>query len=163
MAGVRKRMMATGAKDGLHSTPSMNRYEGATQTWKQGAILVNGSSGNLGFLVEAGADPTLILGIAGQDGSNNASAGIGTPARFVPALTHQTFEGSLDDNTGTYALLDTDMYKKYGVAKDANGIWYIDQTETSNTCLIITDFKDPVGTQAARVFFKFLTGKTPYS
>lgn len=160
--GVRVRMLASGSKDGLYSTPSMVQGEGASQTFKKGAILVNGSAGNVGTVVEAGADPTLILGIAESNGGNNATVG-GAEQRFVPALPHCTFEGTLDDNTGTYALVAGDKNKKYGVAKDANGIWYIDQTDTTNTVVLITDFKDPVGTQAARVYFKFLTGKTPYS
>lgn len=158
---TRVRMMATGAKDGLYSTPSMVQGEGASQTFKRGAVLINGSSGNVGTVVEAGADPTGILGIAEEDGENLAVSVAST--RFVPALSHCTFEGSLDDNTGTYALVAGDKNKLYGIAKDANGIWYIDQTDTTNTRVVITGFKDPIGTQAARVYFKFRSSQTLFN
>lgn len=160
---ARFRMLATGAKDGLHSTPSHVQAGGASQTFSKGAVLVNGSSGNLGTVVEAGADPTTILGVAEEAGKNLAVGAEGNSTRYVPALAHQTFEASLDDGSGTYALVAGDKFKLYGIAKDGAGIWYIDQTDTTNTAVIITGFKDPVGTLAARVYFKFRASKTAYN
>ena len=158
---ARVRMLASGPHDGINSTPSMVQGEGASQTFKKGAVLVNGSSGNVGMVVIAGADPTGILGVAEEDGEN-AAVGVGS-CRFVPALPHVTFEGSLDDGTGTYALVAGDKNKAYGIAVDGNGVWYIDQTDTTNTRVVITDFKDSVGTQAARVFFKFRGSQTAFN
>lgn len=157
----RKRILASGPNDGMNAHPSIVQAEGASETFVKGALLVNGSAGDEGYLVEAGADPTLIVGVAEEAGENNATAGAAS-VRYTPALPHLTFEGTIDDNTGLYALLATDKFKKYGIAKDSDGIWYIDQSDTSNTCVVIVGFKDPVGTAAARVYFKFLNGKTIY-
>lgn len=158
---ARVRVLAAGAKLGLYSTPSMVQGEGATQTFKKGAVLVNGSSGNVGMVVEAGADPTGILGVAEEDGKNLA-VGVGS-CRFVPAIPNQVFEMTIDDGTGTYALVAGDKNKLYGIAKDGSGIWYIDQTDTTNTRVLIVSFKDAVGTAAARVYCVFRSSQTAYN
>lgn len=158
---ARVRALATGSKLGLYSTPSIVQGEGASQTFKKGAVLVNGSAGNVGMVVEAGADPSGILGVAEEDGKNLA-VGVGS-CRFVPAIPNQVFEMTIDDGTGTYALVAGDKNKQYGIAKDGSGIWYIDQTDTTNLRVTIIGFKDAVGTQAARVYCVFRSSQTAYN
>lgn len=150
---ARQPIRVNGPKLGLNATPSLEASQGASQTFKRGAVLINGSAGNVGTLVEGGADPTVIVGIAEHDGSNTA-VGVSS-IRYVPILPNIQFEMTLDDGTGTYALVAGDKFKLYGIAKDGAGLWYIDQSDTSNTRVLITGFKDAVGTQAARVYAVF--------
>jgi hypothetical protein len=137
-------------REGLYSTPSRESPEGATQTFKKGAVLV-ASGGNL---VEGGVDPTGIVGIAEDDG-DNLGAGLGT-VRYVPALPHVTFDMSL---SGTIAA--TDLHVKYGLVKSGNN-WGVDKAETVNTRVVIVGFKDPVGTVDGRVYVRFLAASTIY-
>jgi hypothetical protein len=159
---ARVRILTNAPKEGLNATPASVQSQGASQTFTKGAVLINGSAGNLGTLVEGGADPTALVGIAEEAGANNAAAGAAS-IRFTPVLPHVSFEMTLDDGTGTYALVAGDKFKLYGIAKDGSGNWYIDQTDTSNTRVVIVGFKDPVGTQAARVYAKFRPSQTIYN
>ena len=131
---------------GLSSTPMWELEEKAAQTFKIGAILNNSS----GFVAEAGALPTNILGVAVRAGQNGTSNG-DKKTKFIPALQHIIFEGSIDDatNLGNGAFVDANMLGKYGLTKDANGIWYIDKSEEGDARVVIVGISDPVSRAAA--------------
>lgn len=149
-------------REGLHSTPSRgDANEAALQTFKKGAILINSA----GYVAEAAANPALgtIIGVAEQDGQNNATAGVKT-CRYVPALPHVVFEMSMDDGTGTRVTVVTDRYEDWGITKDADGKWYVDSAKAAaNQRVRVVDFLDPIGTAAGRVLVQFLNTATIYS
>lgn len=140
--------MKPSRKLGMNATPSIEAPEAASETFVKGALLIPAS----GYIGEAGADPTTVLGVALEDG-HNGSAGdynIG----YCPALPGQIFEGIIGLASD---IAQTDLFTKYGVALDAgSGVWYVDTAETSNVVVCIVGFKDPVGTTNGRVYFVFL-------
>lgn len=148
---------------GLSSHASLNIPEAATQTFKQGAVIVTSA----GYAQEAGVDPSAIVGVAAMPGSNLDTAGVAKGAydgacRMIPALPHSQFEFTLDSAAGTpYASLATDMGAAYGLTKDANGLWYVDVDKTGGQAAVnVVGFRDPVGTAQARVYVAFRGGKT---
>lgn len=146
---------------GSNAHPSRTTEEAATQTYLKGALLIDNGAG---FLTEAGVDPVDLLGVSEEAGKNLA-VGVGK-TRYTPIVPSITFEATMDQagDLGNYVLLQTDLYAKYGVTKDANGIWYVDKDKTGASArVIVVGFKDPVGTIDARVFVTFLYGTTAYS
>ena len=120
------------------SIPGENFPEQATQTFKMGAVV----SLTAGYLGEAVADPTLIMGIATRDGQNGATAGAKDQlVHLAGGLT--LFRGNLDNGAGTLASAATDRGKMYGLAKHApSGKWYVDSTDVTNKRVVIWDFWD---------------------
>ena len=123
------------------TTPSMELPEGASQTFKAGALCVFAS----GYVAECGADPALITGLATRDG-RNGTAGLYRQG-FILAHPSTLYKGYLDtsasEGAGTNAATDRGL--SYGVAKNsATGKWYVDKTETSNKRVTIWDFWDQV-------------------
>jgi len=149
---------------GLSSIPSLVGPEDELQTFVKGAPVID--EGGSGYVGEAGTDPRAILGFTTEAGHNAAADGTEN-IRFVPALPHVVFEGTLDkaSTLGTYLLLATDRFAEYGLTRDAAGIWYIDKdkvTGGTNTVVRVVGFKDPVGTNLARVYFIVLHEVTVY-
>ena len=145
-----KRMTAA-FTDGLSAMPSMTWPEGAVQSFLTGAVLVAASNA----AAVATADPTLgtVLGIAEGPATGTTAA----DCRFVPALPHITFEGTLDIPAGTYVLAAAALGLKCEL-QVTSGIFYLEQDQTTNTRVIVVGFKDPIGTVSPRVYFKFLRG-----
>ena len=126
-----------------------------SETWEKGALLTRSS----GRIIAAGADPTLILGVAIHEVTVTVA---GDEVKYVPAHLGLEFEGNLmGAAAANYTLVQTDQFITYGVAADATtGFWYIDQSDTTNDRVVITDFVDPVGDVNARVRFVFLDANT---
>jgi hypothetical protein len=135
--------------------PRQEVPEAATQTFRIGALVVCTS----GYLVECGADPALILGVASKAGQNGGSAGLKKQTVYL-AHPDTLFVGNLDtsaaEGAGTTAA--TDRFLTYGVAKRASSHWYVDKTDTTNKRVRIFDFwdEDAVGDIMGRVLFKFV-------
>ena len=131
---------------GLSSTPIWEGEEKASETFKLGALLINSS----GFLTEASADPDNLIGVAVRAGQNGTSNG-DKRSRFVPCLPHIIFNMSIDDasDLGNGAYVDADMWKDYGVAKDSDGKWYVDKSETTTKLVKIVGLSDPAARAAA--------------
>jgi hypothetical protein len=138
---------------GLVSTPILEGPEAASQTFKQGAVLVDSA----GKVAEASNDPTAsILGIALHDASGTTDQTV----MFVPALPHVVFEATLEDQaTGDHALVQTNCWQDYGLKKTAAGLWYIDENDGTGPALIIR-LVDPAGTIQGRVQFQFKSSAT---
>jgi len=135
-------------KLGLNTTPTVVGPEAASETFKKGAVLVPSA----GYLSEAGADPTNILGVALEDGNNGAAGA--NEIGYCPALPGQVFEGVIG---AASAIAQTDLFTKYGLAQDGGtGVWYIDTSETTTVSVVIIGFKDPVGTTNGKVYFVFI-------
>ena len=129
----------------------------ASQTFVRGALLTRSS----GRLVEAGTDPVLVLGVAlhrAKDPRAGSSSVAGDPVQYIPTIWSLEFEANLmGAAAANYTLAQTDQFITYGVAKDSTtGFWFIDQSDTTNDRVFITDFVDPVGDVNARVRCIFL-------
>lgn len=127
----------------------MGYPEAATQTWKKGAVLTLDASGRV---VEAGADPARILGVACADGQNLATAGLKDALVWI-ADGNTMFVGNL---SGTSVTELVDVGRGYGVVK-VGTIWEVDKTDLANRRVIVTelDNRDPVGSINGRVRFMF--------
>lgn len=107
-------------------------------SYVEGAAVVL-SSGNA---AECGADPASILGFACHD----AGALPDTTKMLVSVATGiTTFFGE-----GSRAPLASDVGVAYGLAKDSDGIWYIDCTDTVNPRVKIEKV------DLARSFYEFV-------
>lgn len=155
-----------GPAAGLNAHPTFSGPEAALQTFKNGALLVAAA----GFIQEAGANPTAVVGVSAEPGKNLTVAGVAQgvldgQSRFIPVLPHSVFEMNLDKASALgYLSLQTDLGALYGVTKDANGIWYIDVDKTAgNARVVVVGFRDPVGTASARVYALFKNGNTAYA
>lgn len=98
--------------------------EAATQTYKAGAALTRNAAG---YFAECGANPASFYGFAAQDGSN--AAAVGTPIQIYRPVPNAQFDGVLK----VAALTQTMVGELAGLAKDADGIWHVDQTVVNKT------------------------------
>lgn len=99
--------------------------DAAAQTYKQGALVVLDGSKNV---TECGADPAAIYGLANGDAGKH-------PEGATQTTISKIFDGQLLwmtflTNTPTRASHEN---RSFGVVKDADGIWLIDETDTVNT------------------------------
>ena len=157
MASAVALTMKPARTEGLNSTPMAEGPEAATQTFIAGAPLkTNGS----GFLAVIAADDTaLIVGIAAEDGHNDAAAG-DTQVKYYPALPGMVFEITLEDaGTEGHVSVDGNLFEDYALQTDSDK-FYLDENDTTNVAMVIVGFKDAVGTTEARVFAKFLSSVT---
>lgn len=146
-----------GAMAGFTSCPLIEAYEGTSQTFKDGDLLVASS----GLAVVGGADPTAgtIIGLATCDGSNTTA---GTPIQVVPALPGLIFEGQIQNGAANATLaIATHMFAEFGINVTSSK-WWIDTDETTHKDVIIVGFKDPVGTLNGVVYFMFKPLATVY-
>lgn len=91
---------------------------------------------------ECGADPALILGFAMHDAGALPNA---TRVLVSLAQAKTTFLGQ-----GSRAPLVSDVGVAYGIAKDADGIWHVDCTDTTATRVRIEKV------DLSRGFFEFI-------
>jgi len=138
---------------GLHgSQPAMQGRAGASETWALGAVLIR----NAGQIDEAAADPvTDVIGIAASAVSAVAAD---TLVPFWPWIPGTMWAGTFDDQATTgHALVTADILVDYGLQVDDDGIWYVDQNETTATSVVVwspVDDADIVNaTVRARVLF----------
>lgn len=123
--------------------------EAASQTFKKGAIVTFNSSGHV---VEAGADPVQVLGVAAEDASNDSVAANSKTTVWI-ADDETIFVGNL---SGTSTTAQTDIGAGYGLVKTGNN-WHVDKTDVANRREIIVDLdpRDSVGDTNGRVHFIF--------
>lgn len=128
--------------------------EAATQTYKKGAVLIVNAAG---FVLEGGADPDNILGIAVRDGQNGAAAGDKTAETYL-ALPHVYFVMNIG---GAVATAQTQLGSKFGLVKEGDN-WHVDTAEVAAVAVIIVDFdaRDAIGDTNGRVIVKFLDSRT---
>jgi hypothetical protein len=139
--------------NGLTSIPQRHAPEDASETYKVGALLVINAS--TGQIAECGADPALVQGVALHD----AKAVQGQDVHYVVPRRGVVFEVSMDESgaQGVYALVQTDLGKRYGAAKDATtGYWYLDQDETTADVFEIVGFVSAIGDIRPRVLAEFV-------
>jgi len=116
---------------GLHGTmPTLQGRAVTSETWALGSVLIRST----GELAEAAADPGGASDVIGIAASAVTTA---TAAQLVPfwpwmpgTMWSATFE---DQATAGHAFVEADMYLDYGLQVDDDGIWYVDQNETTAT------------------------------
>lgn len=147
------------SQSGFSSEP-LHGFEGATQSFKAGAVLVY----DTGQLDEGGANPTAIAGVS----VHGAAATQAANCPYIPALPGVIFEGTLDDGndlgTGAWAAADAGL--EYGLTKDANGIWYVDKNKTGangRVRILAPGSNVIVGTVQPRVLFTFTSDIALYA
>lgn len=141
---------------GLNTPPLLHGQEAASQSYVEGAVLVDSS----GKVAVGAADPSLgtILGVA----CNDATGTTDTDVVFVPALPNVVFEANLDDGSGTLVSAITHLWGRFGLAVTSGKFW-IDQSDTTNIRVCVVGFRDAIGTANARVYCTFLPNSTRFS
>lgn len=136
--------------------PTRKGIEAASQSFKKGAVLIESG----GKVAIAAADAVAaILGVAAADASGVTDKEV----LFYPALPGMVFEATFEDQTNeNHALAAANVYANYAIQVDSNGIFYVDENDTTNTSVQIVGHKDPVGTTRARVYVSFEHDKTSY-
>lgn len=94
----------------------------AGETFKLGACVLLDANEDI---LEAGADPASIRGFAAEPAGKDPEAG-----KVLVAVCDQ---GELFWMAGDNAPVKADINQNYGIVKDADGIWTVDGTETTNT------------------------------
>lgn len=126
----------------------------------RGSVVLVDANGQLNL---AGADPASIYGVAlepagskpGFDAANSPTVVTGRVQEVSTAVASRLsiFSGRMEDGSGNIvAPLQTHIGEQYGIAKDANGEWFIDESETTNKRVQIIDIDTVVGVH----LFKFL-------
>lgn len=114
----------------------------ASQTFGYGAVvLLDGSQ----EIVEAGADPATILGIALKEGDE----ALPFDDKVLVALAEGDGQFWMDGDDDPVA---SDVDQEYGIAKDGDGVWHVDGTDTSATRVYVID----VDLDRNRYLVKFL-------
>lgn len=118
----------------------------AGQAFIKGAVLTYDTAGNQGNVIEAGADPATIVGVALEapaskpgfavsfDSTVVARTGAVTKVSFAKANRLTIFSGRMT-NGGTDPVipLDTLVGLPFGLLKLGSGEWVIDQADVANT------------------------------
>lgn len=95
----------------------------AAQTFRKGAAVVQNASEEI---AECGADPASIYGFAAEAAGTD-------PESSSKILVNVAEEGRHFWGEGDNAPTMDDVNQTYGLAKDADGDWYVDGTDTTNT------------------------------
>jgi hypothetical protein len=99
----------------------------ASQTFKKGAaVLLNASE----EVAECAADPTVVLGFAAEPAGSDPESATKVLVCVAEANRRFWIEG---DNAPTM----DDVNQEYGIAKDSDGYWYLDGTETTATVFYV--------------------------
>lgn len=135
--------------------------EGATQSYKIGAPLVNSS----GSLVEASTGTTGYAGLIVGFALAAATGVTGADVPFVPAVQGLCMSGTVDGTLsasnapGTGSVAQTAVWGGIGLQKDAaSGYWYLCTTGTAS--FIIVGLIDPAATVNGRVRVQILRAQT---
>ena len=150
-----------GRRLGLYATPTLRNKAVAGTNFFVGAVLTSVSAHG-GFLIEAGANPQTIIGIADERGGNKTDSS--QYVRVIPAFPHILFEGTVRGGAATQVTLDeTFMWQDFGITKDPTEAWYVDVSKRGTTSRVrVVEFVDDTGTIDGRVGFVFLSDASPY-
>lgn len=134
----------------------------AGQVYKKGAVVI--FDGVAGTIIEGGADPTPIVGVATEDAASKPGFGVshdasvvartGTAAETTVAKATRTvvFSGRMVNGaTDPVTPVQADINKVYGILKTGND-WVVDQADVVNTRVEIVD----IDIDNKVVLFKFM-------
>lgn len=158
MALTNKPSRATYVKGlGVTSAVVQHGVEKASQTYKQGAFLIDDDAGRLTEStspIDASAVAKRTLGMALQAATGTTGADV--PICYVGE--NAVYRATLSDSTaGTHTLAQADQWKVYPITKDpthSTGFWYLDANAVSDTGGgLVVGFVDAIGTVDAEVLF----------
>jgi len=147
--------LAVMANEGKTSMVVLHGEEKATQTYKQGAPLIDDDSGRITEStspIDASAVGKRCFGIATADATGTTDADV-----LMDQVGEDTvLEVTLSDSTaGTHTLAQTDKWKVYPLVKDptfSTGFWYADTNAVSDTGgFFVREFVGAIGDVDARV------------
>lgn len=132
------------------------------QTFKKGAVLV--FDGTTGRVIEGGADPTPIVGIATEHADSKPGFGVGHSSQVVAttgrveevtvarANRSTIFSGRMVNGaTDPVTPVQADINKVYGILKAVDD-WVVDQEEVTATRVEVVD----IDVDSKIVLFKFM-------
>ncbi len=129
--------------------------EASMSTLRGGVVVFDG-----GYVGDAGADPSLILGIQAEDGNNLSSDGDGNISVYI-AHPGSMFIGTLCQAAANTVAAATDIGTAYGIIirSSAPLYWVIDSTDTSAVrCTPMERKNDHAATDTnAAFYFMFYT------
>lgn len=121
---------------GMH--PTTRQYPLATGEVPRANDIVHlNASGEVVRTVSA--DPTPILGLCEDNADPNSNGPMGLVHEGFVSVTVFTNDLILAME-GSRAPLATDVGVAYGIARDADGVWTVDATETINTRVHVVDY-----------------------
>lgn len=152
VVGVNKGFRAAKLVGGL-SMPCWEFKEAAGQSFKAGAPVIFSSGGST--IEIAGADPTVIVGVAAHAASGVTNA----TCRVLPAVPGAVFQGVYGGSSNPHTLAQADVGDVCGLAVAASGAWHLDADDTAVATVRarIVGLVDPAGTTDGEVLFIFLT------
>lgn len=134
--------------------------EGASQTYKMGALLINSGGSLIEATTTAVGTYSGIVGIAAANATGITGADCPylspSPDSFAFSIT---VDNALSAGTapGTGALTSAGRYGYYSIQKDSTtGFWYLVVTNTTYPACTVTNLIDPSGTINGRVRIRFL-------
>ena len=135
------------------------------QTFIKGAVLVYDSGGNQGNVIEGGANPTPIVGVALEapaskpgfsvnfDSTVVARTGTVTKVSVAKANRLTVFSSRMvNGGTDPVTPANTDIGVAYGILKTGAGEWVVDQSNVATTRVRII----AIDASLFVVFFRFL-------
>lgn len=137
---------------------TMDYQEAVSQTFLKGAFLATDANNRL---VEAGADPTRIVGIAAEAGHNYSATGTDKTCKVWVADMNTIFVANVSGSSITTLF---DIGGRFGIVKST--YWHVDKTDgrvvsgtAANARVLIVDLdsRDNVGDTNARVHFLILS------
>jgi len=130
--------------------------ESASQSFRVGDVLVLDTvAGKQMKCKKAGADPIPVLGVA----ADSASGVEGTRIGVYVATAQSEFRAMTDSST---TLPNTAIGTQFGIVEDStNFVWRVDQSETTNKRVVITEVPNlngngTYGDTNAEVVFRFI-------
>ena len=142
---------------GKTSSVMLHGVERATQTYKQGAFLIDDDAGRITEStspIDASAVAKRTLGLAQNDATGTTGQDVALD--FVGEDT--VFVGTLSDSTaGTHTLAQADQWQTFPITKDptfSTGFWYLDANAVSDTGGgLVVGFQGVIGDVDALVYF----------
>lgn len=107
----------------------------AAETFLAGALVLLDANEDV---VEAAADPTVVLGVAMHPASTGGAGGT-REILTDKCLVALAGRGKTFLFEGDNAPVKDDIGKEYGAAVDGDGIWYVDGTEVTTKVFLVRD------------------------
>lgn len=140
--------------DGTHVPRIVTKPLAASQTFLEGALLLEDSNG---AYAECGADPAAIAAVAPNGGGADTSGfNILGQKSFPPGFLDGISVRNVIFSAKYVGTLPAADGGSYGVVKDSDGYWKVDFSETSATRVVLVGRRTTSPENIARVLVRFL-------
>ena len=135
--------------EGLVHAPLGYGRDAASQTYKEGAVLIATGSGQV---AEASTEPTdNIIGVAMKDATGTTNATVA----YYKAVPGVIFRAHIGTSTSAGDSAAGDRDELYPLQLSSNQ-WFVDKTDNNNPACRVVGFIDDVGTTNGLVEFEFI-------